>query len=141
MRSNKNNLGGHGDEEGVAHCHDCLAGKSQPESERKCQNVKETKCDQLNLINNQNLVTGETSSVSPGRVDRKRVREPINIQDEPHRTPAYNKHGPQCPASLEMRDSEFESTQVILWPADGEASAWDLANTNRNKQKGECFLF
>ena len=95
--NNKNNLGGHGDQEGVAHCHDRLAGKSQPESE-KSQNINETKCHQLNLIDNKNLVTGETSSVRPGRVDRKRVREPINIQDEPHRTPAYNKHGPQCPS-------------------------------------------
>ena len=75
------------------------------------ENVKETKRHQLKLIDNENLVTGETSSVRPGRVDRKRVREPINIQDEPHRTPAYNKHGPQCPASLEMRDSESEVTQ------------------------------
>ena len=120
--NNKNNLGGHGDKEGVAHCHHRLAGKSQPESRRKCQNVRETKCHQLNLIDNKNLVTGETSSVSPGRVDRKRVREPINIQDEPHRTPAYNMvfNGPQCPASLEMSDSESD---VILWRKDGEDSA------------------
>ena len=75
------------------------------------ENVKMSNCHPLNFIDNENLVTGETSSVRPGRVDRKRVREPINIQDEPHRTPAYNKHGPQCPASLEMRDSESEVTQ------------------------------
>ena len=62
------------------------------------ENVKMSNCHPLNLIDNENLVTGETSSVRPGRVDRKRVREPINIQDEPHRTPAYKK----IPSEMEV---------------------------------------